>query len=189
MITPKLTINFHKYMARKYKFKIVKKSDSDMMKVIAIFLSYLVSIKPEDFMKKFSTTIWDRVYVPYEIGKGNRSQLFRQICTITHESRHVYDFRKNSITPLLYLGDKTKRTEMEFKAISTCLYLYWWRYERLPNIWEKVSILTKYGLDKTDIKVAYKCLLMQTPIVKKDKIANSVAKTAIRWLKRYAKNI
>ncbi len=25
MITPKLTINFHKYMARKYNFKIVNK--------------------------------------------------------------------------------------------------------------------------------------------------------------------
>lgn len=186
-ITSDLTKKFHRYMMKTYHFDIIDKPNAYEMQIAARFVSQFTSIGYEDFLKKYSTTVGNRVYIPYTIGKGNHYQLFNQICTITHEARHVKDFRRNPADMGHYLICQRKRTEIEYRAYSTYLYLYWWRYGKLPNIWKVAQKLSNYGVGAEHVKVMYKCLRMQTPIIKRDRIANSVAKTAITWLKRNCK--
>jgi len=186
-ITSKIVKDLHRYMARVYKFKIIDKADAAEMRLVAQFIGRFIMMKDEDFLKRFATTIGDRVYLPYTPGEGSKYQLFKQICTITHEARHVYDFRRHPWEMGTYLFSKSSRTESEFRAYSTYLYLYWWRYGRLPNMTALARKIRVYGCDSENERVLYGCLRMTAPIVKRGHVANSVAKRALRWLKRRCK--
>jgi hypothetical protein len=183
LVTSEMVVKFHKYMAKTFGFQIVNKNDAVEMKLIAQFLPYFAPISSKEFMSQFSTTIYDNVYLSYEIGKGNKYELWRQIRVITHESQHAVDFQKNPMDMMWYLTLDTARTTLESRAMATSIYLQWWYNRAIPNLKKMTDNLYYYGLSPNDQRVARKHLLVHAPIAKKSQVPKKlVAHKAIAWL-------
>lgn len=186
-ITSEEVIKFHIYMSQIYEFKMFDKSKKIEMHLIARFIECFVPISSKKFLEQYSTTIGNRVYLSYTIGKGTKTQLFDQICTLVHETQHVVDFCENQLNMASYLFHRLSRSKLETKALSTYLYLYWWYYNRIPNIKKLTNQLRYYGLTETDRQNVYKRLKMEIPIVKRGYVRNPIVKKAIKWLNRNCK--
>jgi hypothetical protein len=183
-ITPDLVVAYHKYLAKTFNFRIINKNHAPEMQLIAEFLPRFVSIDKETFLAKYSTTLYNLVYSPHDIGSGSERQLFRQIKIITHEAQHVADFTDDPLEMMAYLVPSS-RAHLEARAKSTSIYLQWWYNQKVPNLIEFTASLYDYGLKKSDIDVVSKHLRMHIPIAKRDQIPNDlVVKKGISWLNR-----
>jgi hypothetical protein len=187
-ITSDLTLKFHKYMVKTFDFTLVSKANSFEMELIAKLIEQIAPIAPEIFLAKYATTIRDYVYIPYEVGKGTKKELFRQIKTITHEAQHVVDFRDNPIKMLSYVLLESSRAQTEARAMTATVYLQWWYSRKMPNLSEMIKNLAYYGISAKDQQIAYKHLRMHTPIAKRGVVPNNlVVKKAVTWLKKNCK--
>jgi hypothetical protein len=171
-------------MARAFGFSIIDKANAAEMQLVAAAISQYTPIDYHTFIRRYSTTIYNRVYLSYydKIGKGTVKSLFDQIRILTHETQHVADFKENPTKMVLY-GIPSERTKIEAHAMANELYLYWCFYGKLPNLKEMTDKLYYYGLDETDRAVARKHLLVHAPIARRGAIPNDlVVRKAIRWL-------
>lgn len=187
-ITSEIVIKYHKYMAKTYGFQIINKLNVPEMRIIAATLKKITPIDSKSFLEKYATTLYDRVYVPYKIGKGSQSELFRQIRIITHEAQHVADFRDEPYKMAIYLALDSERAKIEARALSTSIYLYWWKNNVVPNLTTITKELYYYGLDATDQNVVRTHLTIHIPIARRSQIPNNlVVKKGIAWLNRNCK--
>lgn len=187
-LTPGLVQNFHRYLSKTFEFSIIDKKNAIEMEIIARFLPKITPIDPKIFMAKYSTTLYNRVYLPYEIGQGKKSDLFGQIVTITHEAQHVTDFRTNPTDMALYIVWDAQRTRIEVRAMTSKLYLQWWYNGTIPNLTKMAEGLYYYGLDANDQNVARKQLRVHAPIARRGIVPrNLVVNRAISWLRKNCK--
>lgn len=187
-ITSEIVIKYHKYMAKTYEFQIIDKLNAPEMQIIAATIKKFIPIDSESFLKKYATTLYNRVYIPYKIGKGSKTELFRQIRIITHEAQHVVDFREDPYKMATYLALDSERAKIESRAMSTNLYLYWWYGKKFPNLTDIAYELYYYGLGTIDQNVVRTHLTIHTPIARRGQIPNNlVVKKGIIWLNRNCK--
>lgn len=67
-------------------FRIVRKEDSSLMKLVNGFLFFITLGQMRDFMKKFTTTLGCTVYVP---GDWRELTVIQRIITLRHERVHM----------------------------------------------------------------------------------------------------
>ena len=187
-ITSDLVVKYHKYMAKTFGFKMFNKSNAIEMQLLAKILGYFVPINEGVFLSRYSSTIYNRVYVPYTMGEGTKSELFRQICQITHEAQHVSDFTDDPLLMIRYLALDSERGKIEAQALATEIYLQYWYDGQMPNLTKMAEKLYYYGLEPNDQIMVRTHLQIHTPIARRGQIPNSlVAKMGIAWLKRNCK--
>lgn len=187
-LTPELVQNFHRYLSKAFGFSIVDKKNAIEMEIIARVLPKITPIDPKIFMTKYSTTLYNQVYLPYEIGQGKKSDLFSQIVTITHEAQHVADFGTNPTDMALYLVLDAQRTRIEVRAMTSKIYLQWWYNGTIPNLTKMVESLYYYGLDASDQNVARKQLKVHASIARRGIVPrNLVVNRAVSWLRKNCK--
>jgi hypothetical protein len=186
-VTPDIVVEYHRYMAKIFGFQILPKSSPEMV-AIAALIERFAPIDATVFLKKYSTTLYNRVYIPYEIGKGGKSELYRQIRVITHEAQHVADFRENPTSMILYIAICSERAKIEARALSTAIYLDWWYKGKIPNLTNLAKKLHYYGLDATDQAMVRAHLLIHAPIARQSQVPNNlVIKKGISWLSKHCK--
>lgn len=185
-VTPDIVVEYHRHMANTFGFQILPKSSPEIA-AIAALIERFAPIDSAVFLKKYSTTLCDEVYIPYEIGKGSKSELYRQIRVITHEAQHVADFRDNPASMVLYITMCSERAKIEARALSTAIYLDWWYKGKIPNLTNLAKKLHYYGLDATDQAMVRAHLLIHAPIARRGVPNNLVIKKGIAWLNDHCK--
>jgi len=176
---------FYKVMQKRYGFNVVEKAGSKEMKFIGWVLDAFGIMNKSKFMKKFSTTIGDTVYVPFKIGSGNRNQLIGQIMTCIHESVHVKQYHRHRARFMAnYVFNKTMRTHYEIDAYRTNMEMYYYFKKKVLSPARLAGLLSNYGVDKDDIKVATKHLKIASKVVKYGAVFTSNSKYAIKWWSR-----
>jgi hypothetical protein len=60
---------FWVYMCRKYKCRVIDKNSAEEMRIVAWALDAMGVQNKKVFMTKFTTTLGDRIYVPFEIAR------------------------------------------------------------------------------------------------------------------------
>lgn len=84
-ISDKVFVEYRKFCYQQWDIKIVEKSESKFMKLLAVFLFF-----NRGFMTDYVTTIGKTVYWP------NSDKLCaRDFATFFHEAQHAFDFKKN----------------------------------------------------------------------------------------------
>ena len=82
-LTKNKVLDYHQYMAERFHFTVVEKSNSAIMPVISNALDCFGIVDKDDFMKRYATTVVDPffdtklVYVPWKPGHGSARALDR----------------------------------------------------------------------------------------------------------------
>ena len=186
-ITSKQVKDFWKYMGRAYRFKVIDKSNATEMRIVGWALDMMGIQNRKNFLKNFTTTVGNRVYIPFEIGKGTQRQLVQQVITCTHEAQHVAQYRRDHSFLLKYLLSDSSRALYEADAYRTNMEIYWWFYKKLLSPGMLANKLKSYSVGKSDIRVVKKHLLSASKTVKYGGVITGTSKKAIRWLNRNVK--
>ena len=149
-----------------YKFEVVNKEDSDLMKAIAWGMdvgSKVVSSLPNshDFMTLFATTIGRTVALPKVMRDNPMS-----VCeVVTHECQHVIQFADTGVAfAWFYITDNSARAQFEADAYASGLIVHSWLTGRVPTEdldWVVQNLVRSYHLRPEDAayaKVALKSL-------------------------------
>ncbi len=155
-VNSKQVKDFYKIMSKKYECDIVDKDDNIMMEGISYFLDGIGIMDKEEFLNNFTTTIFDNIYVPFEIGNATECSLNTQISILIHELVHVRQFNESKIKmPIAYLINSADRAMYESEAWSANIeFLYKRGYTIKESHLDHYSKkFKKYGGNSKDILV------------------------------------
>ena len=184
-ITSKQVKAFWAYMQKKYRFSVVQKANADEMKAIAWALDLMQIKNHKEFMKNYTTTLGNVVYVNFVIGKGNQAQLINQIKTCVHETQHVLQYRRNVARFVYnYLASDAARTHYEVDAYRTTMEMHYFFYGKVLSPSKTANKLKGYSVGAGEIHVARKHLKVAAKVIKHGVIISGGSKTAIRWMRK-----
>lgn len=186
-VTSKQVKDFWKYMGRAYRFEVIDKSEAAEMRLVSWALDAMRIQDQKDFLKNYTTTLGNRVYVPFEIGKGTQKQLVGQIITCTHEAQHVAQYRRDRSFMFKYLLSDSSRALYEADAYRANMEIYWWFHKKLLSPTMLANKLKGYSVGKSDIRVARKHLISASKTVQYGGVITGTSKKAIRWLNKNVK--
>lgn len=180
VVTSKQCRAFWKYMAKREGFDVIQKASAREMRAIAWAVKAIGGDK--NWMKNYTVTIGDMVYVPFEIGSGRNSDRIRQVCTCMHEAQHVRQFERNPAKyQINYFFNDAGRTHYEADAYRVTME---GRYFFTGRVWSPGSLANKlkgYYVGKDDIYVCKKHLASAAALVKHGIITSGISKAGLRW--------
>jgi len=183
-VTPELVKEFWKDALKKFDAKSVDKDDSTFMKSIASFLDAIKILDKEDFMDRFTTTIFKTIYRPFKIGDTSNYSLWGQITVLVHELTHVLQFEANEIEFTVgYITNESSRAAYEADAYSADMEMHYWMYGEIYNIKDRAANLKYYGLEQDEIDFAASVMESNSlTILNSDAAVNDVAAWTMDWL-------
>ena len=187
-ITGKQVQQFWRYMSKKYKFDVVDKNDAIEMKLVAWMLEQMGIMAEQVFLDGYSTTIslgnMRKVYVPFDIGKGNQNALKNQVLICGHETKHVMQGQQERRFLLKYLGSDTARAYYEMDALRVDMELAHFLSGKCPNPRTLANKLKMYSIEAPDRRTVEKHLKAAKKIVERGGVSTGISKDAIRWWKK-----
>jgi len=153
-------VTWYRKMGDRFSVKYIQKKRSFLMIIISFFLGigHLFSkgiCSRKEFMDDFTTTLYGRIYIDYEIGNSKQMSYRSNIPHIMHEIQHTRQFRKNPIMmPLRYLFSKSWRARYEAECWMTHLE-YSYKYELNGTKDSKIVHLSRYIRDCSDKLIDY----------------------------------
>ena len=187
MPSPKLVRDLWKDAQLKWNMEWVCKGESDFMENVGGFLDLIgIDLDKEDFMTRFTTSLLETIYIPFEVGLPSRYDLWEQVVVLVHELVHVEQYHANEVLfPLRYVADRAWRTQYEAEAFSADMEMHCWRYGNCYNPELRVKSLFSYGLNETHVAYARDHLESQIPIIEGGASIHPVAAWAIEWLEAH----
>jgi len=190
-LTPELVKEFYRDGLNNYGAHVRSKGDAAIMKAVANFLDLIKVQDKEAFLNRFTTTIFDTIYTPYQVGVGDAGALWNQITILVHELVHVtqHDADRCGFW-LKYLANKTERAHYEAQAYGADLEMHIWRTGRAYNLRKRAELLRHYGLSREHIDFAHVELVTINDIIQNtDATVNPVAAWALDWLEQRAPDL
>lgn len=178
---------FWKVMSEKWDTKRIDKDSADEMKLVSEVLNLLGIVNRQDFMRRFTTTVGNRIYTPFKPGEPSPNwSLWSQIVVCVHEHHHVFQDRAAGGLGFewSYLTNPAQRAQYEAEAYRTNMVLEWRYQGRMPDPRALAALLWHYGCSQADIDVAAKLLALSIPSIKAGAIASDVCRWACDWLNR-----
>jgi len=192
-LTPELVKDFYRDGLNSYEARVRSKGDDEMMKAVAAFLELIKVQDKEMFLHMFTTTIFDTIYTPYQVGvDGSKGYgLWDQITTLVHELVHVTQHDADRLGFWMkYLANKSDRTHFEAQAYGADLEMHYWRYGKPYDLREVAGYLEHYGLEQEHIDFCYVELVTIDDIIQNtDAAVNPVATWAMDWLEQRAPDL
>lgn len=186
-VTSKLVVDLWGYLGAKYDSKVVDKASAVEMKAVAKFLA-LAHIQDEAvFMRRFTTTVGRRIYIPFELGVENDyHDLWSQLATGVHEHQHIEQGDRDGwpIFTYKYLGSSSFRAGYEAEAYGCNLEMTYWQTGELPDIQQIVEGLRSYGCNDGDVEMAKQMLTVRAAVVTLGAVENRASRLAIEWLEK-----
>lgn len=185
-LTRKDVVAFWKYMSREYGFKVMDKGDSVGMKFVGELLEKIGIQDKKDFMERYSTTIGDLVYVPFEIGKGGYGDWLNQVMTCVHEAQHVVQYKRDEVGFVSgYVFSSATRAHYEMDAYRTNLEMYWFLTGgKMLSAKAVAGLLRGYGVKAVDMRVVEKHLVVASKVVREGMVVSGTSKVAQKWLRK-----
>lgn len=169
---------FWDYMLHCYGAKNVPKSESWLMRTLAVVLSLLNIVSKTSFLQRYASTIGRKIYTPFEVGVPIKGwSLLSQVVVCIHECQHIVQQERLGRWHYTYqyLFSSTKRAELEAEAYSSKLAFYKWAFGTLPLYNYLSDALAHYNLSSIEIERAISHLPVDGSFV------NEATKRAIEW--------
>ena len=193
-ITPQQVIDFADHMLGKYGLKAIDKRKAEEIKLISSFLEKMgllgyaadgTPLSIDDFVKRYSIVIGNRVYFPWTIGNAEECRLSNQISTITHECQHTIQFHKDGWKYLFnYLTSTAKRAYYEADAYKCNMELHYWATGQILSPASLAGLLKNYGCKSMDIKICEQTLSFAANMLKRNQVTTPASLEAISWLNK-----
>lgn len=189
MITSQLVKDFWSYMQGVFGSCVEQKNEAAIMTIAAALLNTLKIQNKDQFMRGFVTTLYNTIYIPFEIGiNDERWDLWDQICVCVHEHQHIEQGERDGWVTFVsrYLTSSSYRASYEAEAYGCNLEMEFWRTGKIIDIGARVSSLKNYGCKDDDIEMAKHILDFRAEVVSKGVVENKSSVTAIEWLDVHA---
>jgi hypothetical protein len=145
-------------LSNHYNTKMISKSQSTFILIIANILSIFKIIDKNKFMKFYATTILKTIYLPFEVGDEKNSDwsLNSQLAIITHEHQHVQQSNKLGAVNFIfkYLFNNYQRMLLEVEAYTCNLEINFYLIDDVYDIKYIVSSLKNYAISDENIVIA-----------------------------------
>jgi hypothetical protein len=152
-LTSKMVKEFWKRMCGHYGTEVVDKPSAKEMKAIGGFLDAVGVLDKEAFLRTYATTLWNRIYVPFELGNAKSMPLLGQVAVCVHEHVHAGQFQDPTF-PLLYITSTRERALAEARAYRTNFEMYWFLAKQKLSPKAVAHTLVDYGCTPKDITAA-----------------------------------
>jgi len=181
------------HMTTKYKSVVVQKSDSEFMQIVAQFLDRMQISDRDMFMSSYTTTIGNRIYVPFDIGVENDIwSLWDQIVVCAHEHHHIEQEQRvgMALFSWQYLSDADSRARFEAEAYICQAELDFWRFGELSYAPEDMAEkLRGYGCNDDQVNIAADVMRLLGKTVLAGGVVNQSSRDVIVWLEQFAPEI
>ena len=183
-MTSDVVLRFAEYMFGKWDLEIVKKENSWLMNFIGWFLQLIRVMKKKTFMERYTTTMFGKVYLNFELGNLEQRSWASQMALIAHESEHR---RQCTLGPswwwrLEYLFSKKKRALYEMWAYGTSIKIIYNLTGYIVDSYNYAQKLEDYGLIKY-VKSAEKYYEHVIANLNNDTYDSQVDIDAKQWIK------
>jgi hypothetical protein len=184
-LTSQLVIDFWHDITARYGATVVDKQDSATMNLVAGFLDTIGVQDRTAFMQQFVTTLFDRVYIPFDLGVDGGAagwSLWSQVMVAAHEMCHVRQFHQAPASFVTgYLFNQSTRTTLEAEAYGSDLELSWWRGHAFSPE-QMANNLQYYGLGPEHVAYAAQYLAVLDDTLRQQGSVSPTAKWTIDWL-------
>ena len=190
--TPEEVRKFWDHMSSKYGTRVIKHSNSILMKAISLLLRRMRVPDVTEFLKNYAITLGKNIYVPFEIGVPYKNfDLMEQMICCVHEHTHVDQIRKIGKFKfyLRYAFNSAKRARFEADAYRANMEMHFWRFGTIRDVRKLAGILKNYGCSSSDRKYVENFLAISAETVSRGGVINRSSQTAIRWLNKHAPHL
>lgn len=183
-VTPELVRHLWAHMSREFGSSIIQKDDSKNMAAVAWALKTMGIMDAERFMRDFSTTLIDDIYIPFEIGDPTHTDLWSQIRLAGHEHQHVHQAKEEGtiVYTASYLGKKSGRAHWEADALLVDVELHFYQYGTLPDLHGISKKILSYGCGEAERRQIQGHLEMGAVTIEEGAVMTRAAQVAIKWL-------
>ena len=145
-----IILRFAEYMFGKWDLEVVNKKDSWLMNFIGWFLQLIKVMTKETFMENYTTTMFGKVYLNFELGNLEQRSGISQMALITHESEHRRQCIRDSswLWRLGYLFSEKRRTCYEMVAYGSTMKIKYTIGKEMPDIEKYINKLKPYRCNK-----------------------------------------
>ncbi|HEU4408397.1 MAG TPA: hypothetical protein VFS43_24245 [Polyangiaceae bacterium] len=187
--TPEEVRAFWAFLTAHYGTTVVDKADAAEMALVAAFLDRLGVMDRARFLANYTTTIGRRIYLPFELGKGQ--DLWHQMVIAVHEHQHVVQLDRDGWLAFTggYLLRTATRARYETEAYRTHLELHFWRTGAMLSARDLAAKLRAYGCSGEDVVVAEKVLRLSEPAVRQGAALVPATRVALSWLNAHAPHL
>lgn len=166
-----------------YPYQWVPKSKSAFMRTVADALDLMGILDHKDFMERYTTTIGDTIYAPFEWGEGDPDGLWNQVETLVHELTHVEQYHANPVLfPARYLADRSWRAQYEAEAFRADLQIHFWQTGEIYDIDSRAATLLGYGLSEAHCIYVAQYLASMAETIRDGGQVSPVATWVSGWL-------
>jgi hypothetical protein len=173
-------------MSTTFKTKIVNKNDATEMRTIAWCLDSMGILDQDRFLKRYTTTVYKWIYVPWEIGEGSDAKCWSQMRTCVHEHQHVIQWKRDGFLKFAggYLIDGDDRAKYEAEAKACGQEMHFWRYGKVEDPERACANLVDYNMNKDEIAFAARVLDSYQRTIKRGGTITKAGKVALDFLSR-----
>lgn len=189
--TPEIVRAFWAYMQSEYGSDVIQKADSALMQLVAKFLDVTDILDNEVFMQRFTTTLHNNIYIPFELGNPERD-LWSQIRVCVHEHQHIEQGQRDGWLTFggRYLTSPSFRANYEAEAYGCDMEMEYWRNGAGfdPHVYgaNRVTTLKNYGCKPEHIEQAQQTILIRADTLAQGGVENKCSQLAIAWLNEHA---
>jgi hypothetical protein len=181
-------------MQTKYDSNVIQKADSELMKLVAKFLDVAGIQDDETFMTRFTTTLHNNIYIPFELGvvPAQGYSLWGQIRLCVHEHQHIEQGQREGWIKFggEYLTSPSYRANYEAEAFGCDMELQYWRegtsFNALAYGQRRVEVLKMYGCKHEHIEQAQQTIAIRAGVLLQGGLENKCSQLAVSWLNQHA---
>ena len=186
---------FWDYMCSRHDVTIIRKDNSEQMKLVAEILNAMGVLNRHEFLKHYTTGVPLRpfrgIYTPFEVGVPNEDyDLWAQMVVCVHEIDHIIqaDGMGDLGYSWDYLTNSASRAHHEAGGYR-CNMEMWWRYRGVLLDPYVLSVkLIHYNCSILDCEITEKELRLCIPVIRTNVLIELASKEAAVWLdERYGR--
>ena len=189
-LTEKLTKQYAKYISGIYGTTLHDKHDDQAMKAIGALLEKIGVLDADEFMSRFSTTLFKDVYLSFDPGvttmvnEGLASRRRRsQVGIITHEHQHVAQMNETGALKFTtsYVADEEFRALAETEAYRATMEVHWIFTGQIIPAKSLANHLHSYMVSEPLIRMAELYLISASRMVESGNLVTEAALRTHGW--------
>lgn len=169
-------------MAKAHSAKLFSKESKLEMRIIATALATMGIVDEQAFLKKYTTTLMRRIYLPFALGTSDVSYL-SQVRLCAHEFQHIVQFQRWGLDFMAkYLRSSAKRAAYECEALRAGMEVHFFLTSGMQDPHRLALKLEAYACSPDDILFAEKNLEMSANFIQAGGISTEAAKEVLNLL-------
>jgi len=174
------------HLSKRYGSKVASKASSELMQKVAWALDLMGIMDNEKFMEQYATTIFDTIYLPFNVGDFAEVGPASQVVLAVHEHVHVMQCAREGSLEFCasYLALKSGRAHWEAEAYCASMQMIYYLNGQMPDIDRIARKILSYGCGQDEVEYIKAHLEMTAEPMRLGAIINDVAAEAIAFLER-----